>query len=507
MENSTVTMPPAELMASLVSLCKRRGFIFQASEIYGGLNGFFDYGPLGVEVRRNIKEAWWKAMVQKREDVVGLDSAIIQHPQVWKSSGHLANFTDPLVDCKESKLRYRADHIFFAPVVVEGEKHGYVSVLEDSEMQGAAEKQAKKMLKKLGVATNFDALELKPFTEATEEEVPLVPSPATGQPGSLTPPREFNMMFKTQVGAMSGASGEAYLRPETAQGIFTNFKNVVDSGRVKVPFGIAQIGKAFRNEITVRNFIFRCREFEQMEMEYFIPPGDDVWPVHYKEWIQWCHNWLVSVGIKEEWLGRDIHKEDGLAHYSKACTDITFHYPFGEQELWGIAVRGNYDLTQHQEGSGKSMEYFDEASKEKYIPHVIEPAVGVDRIFLAILVSAYTEDQLGGKDTRSYLKFDPKIAPYKAAVLPLVKNKPELVGKAREVFERLNARFPCFYDESGAVGRRYRRMDEIGTPFCITVDFDTIEKDSKMTLRFRDSGDQERLSIDEIEKKIFDALI
>ncbi len=503
--NTDSPKPSPELMQELVALCKRRGFIFQSSEIYGGINGFFDFGPLGAELKKNIKDAWWQDMVHRREDIVGLDSAIVQHPKVWKSSGHLDGFSDPMVDCKASKLRYRADQLYYSAVTVEGETVGYVSVLEDATMQDQAQKAAQKLVKKSG-KSGTGTINLKKYTEANAEEYALIPSPATGEAGSLTPPREFNLMFKTQVGAMSDASGDAYLRPETAQGIFINFKNVTDSSRVKLPFGIAQIGKAFRNEITPRNYIFRSREFEQMEMEYFIPPGEDVWPSYHKEWIEWCRNWLISIGLRKDLIGEEVHGKNDLAHYSKACTDLTFHFPFGEQELWGIAVRGNFDLTQHQGGSGKSLEYFDEAVKEKYLPHVIEPAVGVDRIFLATLVSAYAEDEIGG-EKRNLLKFHPRLAPYKVAVFPLVKNKEEIVAKSREIFDHLSKRYHCFYDAAGAVGRRYRRMDEIGTPYCITVDFDTIEKDQKVTLRDRDSATQERLSLDELYKKLEDKLL
>jgi glycyl-tRNA synthetase len=492
-------------MSTLVALCKRRGFIFQSSEIYGGINGFFDYGPLGAQLKKNIKDAWWQDMVQRRDDIVGLDSAIIQHPKVWESSGHVGGFSDPMVDCKTSKLRYRADQLFYGAVKVDNEIIGYVSVLEDATMQNVADEAALKIKKKLAKQGTLAPVELKSYMDARPEEYALIPSPATGEAGSLTAPRAFNLMFQTQVGAMSDASGTAYLRPETAQGIFVNFKNVLDSSRVKVPFGIAQIGKAFRNEITPRNFIFRSREFEQMEMEYFIPPDDDIWPTAHKEWIQWCKNWLISIGLRAELIGEDVHDKDSLAHYSKACTDLTFHYPFGEQELWGVAVRGNFDLSAHQKGSGKSLEYFDEARKEKYVPHVIEPAVGVDRIFLAVLVSAYHEDEMDG-EKRVLLKLHPRIAPIKVAVLPLVKNKPELVTWADELYAKLKKKHSCFYDAAGAIGRRYRRMDEVGTPYCVTVDFDTLEKDQKVTLRERDTGQQTRLSVDELMKMLDEQL-
>ena len=479
-------------MDEIVGLCKRRGFIFQTSEIYGGINGFFDYGPLGVELRRNIKDAWWKDMVHLRDDMVGLDSAIIMHSDVWKASGHVDSFTDPMVDCKESKMRYRADHLFYAVVRVEGQEIGCISLLESEKMETDAEALAQSMKRKLAVQGELDPLELKPYTEAPEADWAKVPSPATGEPGSLTPPREFNMMFKTHVGALQDASAVAYLRPETAQGIFANFKNVVDTGRVKVPFGIAQVGKAFRNEITPRNFIFRSREFEQMEIEYFIPPDEDIWEGYHREWIDTRKGWFSSIGLTAEHLGEEVHPKDKLAHYARACTDITFKFPFGEQELEGIAARGNYDLMQHQQASGRQLEYFDEARKEKYVPHVIEPSLGVDRTFLAVICAAYTKDEVDG-DVRTVLKLHPRVAPVKAGVFPLVKNKPELMEKARGLYEKLRSRWNVFFDVSGAIGRRYRRMDEIGTPFGITVDFDSLE-DGTVTLRDRDTTKQTRVS-------------
>jgi len=338
--------------------------------------------------------------------------------------------------------------------------------------------------------------DVKDFTEATDEEQQLIPSPATGEPGSLTPPREFNLMFQTSVGAMSDASSVAYLRPETAQGIFTNFKNVVSTGRVKVPFGIAQIGKAFRNEITPRNYIFRSREFEQMEIEYFIPPDEECWKEFHEQWLQDSYSWLVSIGLRPELLSRDVHEDHKLAHYARACTDFMFKFPFGTQELQGIAARGNYDLTSHATASGKSMEYYDEARKEKYVPHVIEPSIGVDRLMLAVLCSAYAVDEVGGEE-RTLLRFHPRLAPIKAAVLPLVKNKPELIEKAEAIYKRLQRRYHVTYDTAGAIGRRYRRMDEVGTPYCITVDFDTLDDDT-VTLRERDSTEQRRVTIPEL---------
>ncbi len=483
-------------MDDIISLCKRRGFIFQSSEIYGGINGFYDYGPLGVELRKNIKDAWWKDMVHARDDIVGQDSSIIMHPQVWKASGHIESFSDPMVDCRESKMRYRADHLLWAPVVVEGETIGYVSTLEGPGAQADAEKKAKTLKRRKAKPGELRPIELKEYLEASPDLHDFIPSPATGKPGSLTPPRDFNMMFQTYVGALRDDSAVAYLRPETAQGIFANFKSVVDTARVKIPFGIAQIGKAFRNEITPRNFIFRSREFEQMEIEYFIPPDEDLWQKYYQQWIEIRLNWHKSIGLREDLLGKDIHAAEKLAHYARACTDITFDFPFGRQELEGIAARGNYDLAQHQKHSGKSMEYFDESRRIKYIPHVIEPSLGVDRTLLALLCSAYAVEEVEG-ESRNILKFHPRIAPIKAAVFPLMKNKPEIVAMSRRIYKDLRRRHNAFYDQGGAIGRRYRRMDEAGTPFCITVDFDSL-KDGTVTIRERDSMEQIRIAQAEV---------
>jgi len=484
------------LMEEIISLSKRRGFVFQSSEIYGGLNGFFDYGPLGVELRKNIKDAWWEDMVRRRQDMVGLDSSIIMNPKIWEASGHVDGFTDPMVDCKESKMRYRADQLYAAEVKVEGNSLGWISLLESEVMQEDAVQMAEAIKRKSATQGSLDAVELRPFDELPEEQQMLVPSPATGKPGSLTPPREFNMMFETHVGALRDASSACYLRPETAQGIFANFKNVLDTGRVKVPFGIAQIGKAFRNEITPRNFIFRSREFEQMEIEYFIPPGDEHWPKFHRQWIDTRKNWFSSIGLTSKYLGEEVHPQDKLAHYAKACTDITFKFPFGEHELEGIAARGCFDLTQHQDHSGKSMEYFDESTKERYIPHVIEPSLGVDRTFLAVLCSAYSIDEIGG-EKRTLMRFHPRVAPIKVGIFPLVKNKPELVEKAQNLLNRFQRKWNVVYDQSGAIGRRYRRIDEVGVPFGITVDFETVEGDGSITLRDRDTTEQVRMSEDE----------
>ncbi|MCR6655094.1 MAG: glycine--tRNA ligase [Opitutus sp.] len=492
------TPAPAEVtMDNLVALAKRRGFVFQSSEIYGGLNGFFDYGPLGVELKKNIRDCWWNDMVRRRDDIVGIESSIIMHPKVWEASGHVAGFTDPLVDCKVSKQRFRADQLFFAPVVVDGKTVGYVSALESEKTTEDLQAAAETFKRKKAIQGTLAPVQPRDMTEAQPDEIALIPSPATGEPGSLTPPRAFNMMFETHVGPLRDSSSVAYLRPETAQGMFVDFKNVVDTGRVKLPFGIAQVGKSFRNEITPRNFIFRSREFEQMEMEYFIHEDAD-WKKAHDEWIEWCRQWLLSIGLPESHLSLYQHPKEKLSFYSKGTTDIMFKYPFGVQELWGIAARGNYDLTQHAQASGKPQEIFDEATKKKFVPHVIEPAVGTDRIFLAVLCAAYAEedvkDEKGNVEKRTVLRLSPRIAPVKVAVLPLLKNKEQLVGRAKELYAKLKRKYAAFYDEAGAIGRRYRRQDEIGTPWCVTIDFDTIEKDGTFTLRDRDTMEQKRIS-------------
>ena len=490
------TAPTPVSMETLVALCKRRGFIFQSSEIYGGINGFFDFGPLGVELKKNIRDCWWNDMVRRRDDIVGIETSIIMHPKVWEASGHVAGFADPLVDCKASKQRYRADQLFFAEVVVDGKTVGYVSALESERTAEALQEAAESLKRKKAIQGRLEPVAPRDMTEAKPEEIALIPSPATGEPGSLTPPRSFNMMFQTNVGAMSDASSVAYLRPETAQGMFVDFKAVVDTGRVKLPFGIAQIGRSFRNEITPRNFIFRSREFEQMEMEYFIHEDAD-WAKCHREWIDWCRGWLVSIGLPESHLSEYSHPREKLGFYSRGTTDIMFRYPFGVQELWGIAARGDYDLKQHEKHSGASQAMFDEATKRRIVPHVIEPAVGVDRIFLAVLCAGYAEedvtDEKGAVEKRTVLRLSPRIAPVKVAVFPLLKNKPELVARAQELHRKLKRRYAVFYDESGAIGRRYRRQDEIGTPWCVTIDFETIEKDGTFTLRERDSMQQKRI--------------
>ncbi len=494
---STQSAQPENLMEAIVSLAKRRGFVFPSSEIYGGLNGFFDYGPMGVELKKNIRDCWWNDMVRRRDDIVGIETSIIMHPKVWQASGHVEGFSDPLVDCKVSKTRYRADQLFFSPVTVDGTVHGYVSALENEDTTAALQAAAELFKRKKAITGTLAPVVIKDMTEAAPEEISQIPSPATGNP-DLTPPRAFNMMFQTNVGAMTDASSVAYLRPETAQGMFVDFKNVVDTGRVKLPFGIAQTGKSFRNEITPRNFIFRSREFEQMEMEFFIHEDDD-WAKWHRFWINWCTDWLRSIGLPDSHLSEFDHLKEKLAFYSKGTTDIMFKFPFGVQELWGIAARGNYDLGQHEKASGVPQAIFDEATKKKFVPHVIEPAVGLDRIFLAVLTAAYAEepvtDEKGNTEIRTVLRLSPRIAPVKVAIFPLLKNKEALVERAKALHKKLQRRYAVFYDEVGNIGKRYRRQDEIGTPFCVTIDFDTIEKEGDtFTLRERDSMAQRRVT-------------
>jgi glycyl-tRNA synthetase len=417
-----------DLMSKLVSLCKRRGFVFPASEIYGGIGSSWDYGPAGVELKRNVKEAWWRSMVYERDDIVGIDSAIIQHPRVWEASGHVENFTDPLVDCRKCKKRFRADHL-----------------------------------------------------------TDLKKCPECG--GELTEARRFNLMFKTFLGPVEDSASVAYLRPETAQGIFTNFVNVQQAARKKPPFGIAQIGKSFRNEITPGNFIFRTREFEQMEMEFFVPPAD--WQRWFDEWRELRRQWYVDLGVNPAKLRMRDHAKDELAHYSNGCTDVEYEFPFGWSELEGIASRTDFDLKRHAEFSGKELQYFDEQTKEHWVPWVIEPAAGCDRAALAFLVDAYREETVEG-ELRVSLALHPRLAPTKVAILPLVK-KDGMPERAHAIERALRSRFTTFYDEAGAIGRRYRRMDELGTPFCVTVDGQTKE-DGTVTVRQRDSMKQERVA-------------
>jgi len=514
------------LMDKIVALCKRRGFVFQSSEIYGGINGFWDYGPAGAELKRNIRDAWWNDTVRRRTDVVGLDASIIMHPKVWEASGHVGGFKDPMCSCKYCKKLYRADQVWEQIVgcswaqsllgLYDPARPGGVTGVE---LRRWAQGKGKQLAPNLALVRNPEATlsglaeaaategGVIQFTDArkwlsylaTEQHAAgpaIVPCPACG--GDLTEPRPFNLMFKTHSGALEDESSLTYLRPETAQGIFTNFLNVLSVSRQKIPFGIAQIGKAFRNEINPRNFTFRSREFEQMELEFFIKPGTDAeW---HKYWVAERLRWYETIGLPKEKLSIYEYRKDELAHYASACVDVMFAFPFGVQELEGIAARGNFDLSQHQKFSGKSMEYFDDETKEKYIPHVVEPSAGVDRICLALICAAYTEEEIAPGDTRIVMKFAPRIAPVKVAVFPLLRNKPALVEKARQVFELLQPHFTTEWDDRGNIGKRYRYQDEQGTPWCVTIDFETLgEKGPQLqdtvTLRDRDTMKQDRVKI------------
>jgi glycyl-tRNA synthetase len=499
-------MADSDLMEKLVALCKRRGFIFQSSEIYGGINGFWDYGPLGVELKRNIKDAWWQDMVRSRDDMVGLDCSIIMNPKVWEASGHIVNFNDPLVDCKGCKARFRADKVFSVSAK-DGENVLLAAGVEADDAEhaktAASAKANSKTRRRLD--DRGDRLVWEIFRCDQAPEGGKTPCPNCG--GELTDARKFNMMFKTFVGAMEDSTAVAYLRPETAQGIFANYKNVLDTSRIKPPFGIAQIGKSFRNEINPRNYTFRSREFEQMEIEFFCHPSEAAkW---YEYWRDTRYNWYLALGLRSDKLHLRNHEKEELAHYANACADVEYQFPFGTSELEGIANRTDFDLTQHQKFSGKDMNFFDDETKERYIPHVIEPSGGVDRATLAFLCEAYTEDvapdESGNPQPRTVLKLHPRLAPVKLSVFPLVKKDgmPELAMKLHEQAKR--AGLASFYDEKGAVGRRYRRQDEVGTPFCVTVDGQSLE-DQTVTIRDRDSLKQERVSIDKTVQYVKDRL-
>ncbi|MFH1797772.1 MAG: glycine--tRNA ligase [Candidatus Omnitrophota bacterium] len=423
-------------LKDIANLCKRRGFIFQSSEIYGGIGSVWDYGPLGVELKKQVKDQWWRSMVYNRNDVEGLDSSILMNPEIWKASGHVTSFADIMVDCKDCKKRFRIDHL--------------------------KEKKC----------------------------------PECG--GALTEPKSFNLMFKTRVGSVEGSSMDVYLRPETAQGIFVNFDNILTSSRRKLPFGVAQIGKAFRNEITTGNFIFRSREFEQMELEFFVKPGeDDKW---YDYWVGERLNWYHSFGIRKENLRLREHKKDELAHYAKRCHDIEFLFPMGWSELEGIANRTDYDLRQHSKLSGGGLQYFDENTGERYAPYVIEPSGGVDRAVLAFLVDAFRQETVNDRK-RVYLSIDKRLAPIKVAVFPLLKNRPEIVEMAKRLRDDLRDNYRVVYDDTAAIGRLYRRQDEIGTPYCVTVDVDSLS-DDKVTVRERDTMKQERVSSSQLKEYV-----
>ena len=449
-------------MDKIVALCNNRGFIFPGSDIYGGLANTWDYGPLGVEFKNNVKKAWWRKFVQESPYNVGMDCAILMNPETWVASGHVVSFNDPLMDCKSCKARFRADKL----IEDYANEHGLTDIHPD----GWTNEKMSEYIAEQGIKC-----------------------PECGK-SDFTGIRKFNMMFKTFQGVNEDTASQIYLRPETAQGIFVNFKNVQRTTRRKLPFGIAQVGKSFRNEITPGNFTFRTREFEQMELEFFCEPGTEMkW---YEYWKDYCHKFLLSLGMKEEHIRLREHAKEELSHYSNGTTDIEFLFPFGWGELWGVASRTDYDLKAHQNHSGKSMEYMDPFTNEKFVPYCVEPSLGADRVALAFLCDAYDEETLENGDVRNVLHLHPALAPYKAAVLPLQKNK--LGDKAREVYEHLAKHFMVDFDDSGAIGKRYRRQDEIGTPLCITIDFDTLE-DETVTVRDRDTMAQVRMPIAELE--------
>lgn len=544
------TSPSVTRMEKIVSLCKRRGFIFQSSEIYGGLNGFWDYGPLGAELKRNVKDLWWRSMTRMRDDVVGLEATIIMHPKIWQASGHVDTFSDPMSTCKACKKLVRSDQVWEMLETAQWAEpvraaHSPAGVNQEALAKWARGK-APRTAPNLALAKEPDAILARIAERASDASASLqtlfqlacttssesalsTPCPHCG--GELTDPRPFNLMFKTYVGPAATEEDIAYLRPETAQAIFVQFKNVLETSRVKIPFGICQIGKAFRNEVTPRNFTFRSREFEQMELEFFIKPDEVVdsqtggvatlasetsisdpqpnwgWELWHKYWVEQRLSWYESIGLKRSSLEEYWQKPDELAHYARATVDILYKFPFGTQELEGIAARGNFDLTQHQQHSGKSMEVFDQEANTKYVPHVIEPSAGVDRLILALICEAFEEenvtDEKGQTEVRTVLRFHPRVAPIKAGIFPLLKNKPELVKKALEIRDALRPHMNVFYDDGGAIGRRYRRQDEAGTPYCVTVDFDTIGENGDanrdtVTLRHRDSMTQERIHISEL---------
>ena len=471
-----------EELEKLVSLAKRRGIIFPSSEIYGGLSSVWDYGPIGVEIKRNVKNLWWKSFVSERDDIFGIDASILMHPDVWKASGHLESFSDPLVECSLTGKRYREDHIFI--LEIETKKENKIIAIEASD-KNEAEKLVKEKI-----------ISIIPLIESESKENP---SP---DGGTLSDPRNFNLMFKTFIGPVEDSSSTVYLRPETAQAMFVNFLNVLNSSRKKIPFGIAQQGKSFRNEITPGNFTFRTREFEQMEMEFFCSPDDDEkW---HDYWIQFSLDWFKKYGIREENLMIRKHESEELPHYSKASSDIDYLFPWSWGELETISNRTDYDLKAHSELSGKDLSYFDQENNERFTPYVIEPAMGADRSVLAFLCDAYCEEKTD-KETRTLLKLHPEIAPIKIAVLPLSRNE-KLSEYSRNIFDRLNSLYTTQYDDTQSIGRRYRRQDEVGTPLCVTIDFESVEEDDSVTIRNRDTMEQIRVSSDKLLEAINDQL-
>ena len=451
-------MQNIDSLKPIIALCKRRGFIYPGSEIYGGFANTYSFGPYGAQLKKNIKDLWWKTFVQKRKDMVGLDGPILLHPKAWKASGHLDGFNDALIDCKSCKGRFRCDHL-----------------IEDATSQSA------------------DGLTLDEMTTLIQKE--NIKCPKCGK-HDFTSARNFNLMFQTPMSKTAADADVAYLRPETAQAIFLDYKNIIDTMRVKIPFGVAQIGKAFRNEITPGNFIFRVIEFEQMEIEYFIK--ESAWEEIFEHWLNQMHTWCELIGLNRSKVHEKEHPKEQLSHYSKRTVDLVYDFPFGRSELYGLAYRTNFDLTKHSEFSSQNLEYIDQETKERFIPHVIEPTFGVERTLLALLCDAYDEEVLENGETRTVLHLNPKIAPVKVAIFPLMK-KEGLSEKAKEIYEELKEIWDCEYDESGAIGKRYRRQDELGTPFCITVDYDTLENQT-VTLRERDSMKQERILIDDLMK-------
>ena len=483
---------------TIISLCKRRGFVFQSSEIYGGMAACYDYGPLGVELKRNVREAWWRAMVHERDDMEGVECSILMHPEVWRTSGHVANFTDPLVDCRSCRSRFRADHV---------EGYGAIyKVLAVPEGGGGSEE----FEVELGPVVLGDVI--RPGLEVDGKKLERVDAikflkatakcPDCGN-AELTEPRLFNLLFKTHAGPIEDASAAVFLRPETAQGMFVNFENVRATARRKLPFGIAQIGRSFRNEVTTRAFLFRTLEFEQMEMEFFCKPGtDEEW---YRYWVQERYNWYRRYGIREANLRLREHEPDELAHYSRMCHDVEYRFPSGWGELEGIAHRGDYDLKAHMEATGRDLRYFDPQTNEKYLPYVIEPAAGVDRTLLTFLIDAYREEEVEGRP-RVVLGLHPALAPVKVAVLPLLKKRSEIVEKCRGLVGDLKRHWKAVYDDTAAIGKLYRRQDEAGTPFCVTVDVDSLE-DGKATVRDRDTMRQDRVALDRMEEFLTEKVV
>lgn len=492
-------------MDKIVSLCKRRGFIFPGSEIYGGLANTWDYGPYGVELKNELKRSWWDTFVKNREDVVGIDCAILMNPKVWEASGHVTSFSDPLIDCKNCKERFRGDKLLEEKIQIP-----YPELVNQHLETWSTDHKNNKKNQNSSAFKKNQALLLISLIKEDQSKLLLEALPAllkhyeiscpNCKKSTFTPPRSFNLMFKTFQGVIEESGSQIFLRPETAQGIFVNFKNVLGTTRKKLPFGIAQIGKAFRNEITPGNFTFRTREFEQMEIEYFIKPGTQ--HAHFNHWCEQSFNWFVNLGVKKENLRFREHTKQELSHYSEMTSDIEFKFPFGWGELTGIAYRGNFDLTQHQKFSSAELSYLDSINNQKFLPHVIEPSFGVDRAILTHLLSAYSEETVNG-ELRVVLHLNKKLSPVKVAVLPLSQ---KLADRAKDVFNLIKNNFTSEYDESGSIGKRYRRQDEIGTPYCVTIDFET-ETDQKVTIRDRDSMQQDRVSIDNLNRVLLDKLI